>query len=68
MHRERRLMDEVRKIIKDKVIYLKNSKGITYSWMAKQSGLKRWDVAHFATGTRIRQDKFNKLKNFIINY
>lgn len=61
-------MDELRQSIRQKVIYLKTTRGITYSWMAKQSGIKRWDVAHFADGTNIRQNKFNKLKNFILNY
>lgn len=61
--------DGVRQIIREKVLLLKNDKGVSFAYIATRSGIKRWDVAHFAKNNRrIRQDKFDKLKEFILNY
>ena len=58
-----------RQVIRNKVLLLRDSRGISFAWIAEQAGIKRWDVAHFARdGRRIRDNKFNKLKEFILNY
>ena len=66
----RKLYDNgARQIIREKVLQMKDKKGISFSWIAAQAGIKRFDVAHFARdGRKIRQEKFNKLKDFILNY
>lgn len=58
-----------RQIIREKVLQMKDKKGISFAFIARAAGIQRYDVAHFARdGREIREDKFNKLKNFILKY
>ena len=68
---ERRKLNDngAREIIREKVLQLKDKKGISFSWIAEGAGIQRFDVAHFARdGRKIREEKFKKLKDFILNY
>ncbi|WP_039651970.1 hypothetical protein [Clostridium tyrobutyricum] len=58
-----------RAIIREKLLQMKDKKGISFAFIARAAGIQRFDVAHFARdGRKIREDKFNKLKDFILNY
>lgn len=62
--------DGVRELIRQKIIYLKRQKGVTYQFIADKAGgtVTRYDVAHLAKNIKIGKEKLNKLKNFILNY
>lgn len=62
-------MDDVRELIREKIIFLKKEKGVTYQWIADKSGVTRFDVAHLANDNRkLNKNKLIKLKEFILNY
>lgn len=61
--------DGVREFIREKIIYLKKDKGVTYQFIADKSGITRYDVAHLAKDNRrLGTEKLSKLKEFILNY
>lgn len=63
--------DEIVEMLKQKIIYLKKEKGVTYQFMADKSGegVTRFDIAHLVTDNRkIGKNKFKKLAKFIFNY
>lgn len=64
-------MDDIRQLVRQKVINLKADKGVTYAYMAKQAGdpVTRWDIAHLVkNNTKMGRRKLDKLKEFILNY
>lgn len=61
--------DGVREFIREKIIYLKKDKGVTYQFIADKAGITRYDVAHLAKDNRrLGIEKLSKLKEFILNY
>lgn len=49
-----------------KIKYLKEHKGVTYSFIAKQVGLDGTTISHFVTSGRyLSKERINKLNNFI---
>ncbi|WP_123052965.1 hypothetical protein [Clostridium sp. JN-1] len=62
-------MDDVRELIREKIIFLKKEKGVSYQWIADKAGVTRFDVAHLASDNRkLGKNKLIKLKEFILNY
>ncbi|MBV4427611.1 hypothetical protein KM792_11135 [Clostridium tyrobutyricum] len=63
--------DVVRALIKQKVINMKKTKGVTYSFIAKSAGdpVTPYDVAHMVKDDRkLGKEKLDKLKEFMLNY
>jgi hypothetical protein len=58
------LKNEIIKQIK----YLKNYKGITYTFIAKQVGLTGTDMSHFIHGRYLSKNKINKIDEFLEGY
>lgn len=48
--------------------YLKNYKGITYTFIAKQVGITGTDMSHFVNGRYLSKNKINKIDEFLEGY
>lgn len=62
--------NEIIKMMKQKIIYLKKEKGVTYQFMADKSGkgVTRYDISHLVNNYKIGQKKLEKIAKFILNY
>jgi hypothetical protein len=63
--------DIIREFIKQKIINIREQKGVTYKFIAKAAGegITPYDVAHLCKDNRkLGRRKLNKLKQFILNY
>lgn len=63
--------DIIREFIKQKIINIREQKGVTYKFIANAAGegITPYDVAHLCRDNRkLGKGKLNKLKKFILNY
>lgn len=63
--------DIIREFIKQKIINIREQKGVTYKFIANAAGqgVTPYDIAHLCKDNRrLGKEKLSKLKKFILNY